>query len=221
MISRVSRLVIATTNPGKIREIRRVLEGAPLTLVTLADLSAVVEPEETGRTFAENARLKARHYADASGLPTVAEDSGLAIDALGGRPGVESARYPGATYADKFANLYQELAGHPRPWSARFICALAFVDQAPGERPKAPAGTDASLRSPEAWSLRPVAYECEGIVSGEVIATPRGANGFGYDPIFFYPPYGKTLGEATDAEKLVVSHRGQAFRQFRAWLVAR
>ncbi|HKW00886.1 MAG TPA: RdgB/HAM1 family non-canonical purine NTP pyrophosphatase [Vicinamibacterales bacterium] len=193
----MTRLLIATTNPGKIREIRRVLDGVRVEILTLADLPPIVEPEETGLTFAENARLKARYYAGASGLPTVAEDSGLAIDALDGRPGVQSARYPGDTYPEKFANLYRELAGHPQPWRARFLCALAFVDQAQ------------------------VAFECEGIVPGEVIGAPRGANGFGYDPIFFYPPYGKTLGEATDAEKLVVSHRGQAFRQFRAWLDAR
>jgi XTP/dITP diphosphohydrolase len=194
-----SRLLVATTNPGKVQEIRRVLDGLSVELVTLSDLPPLAEPEETGTTFAENARLKARYYAEASGLPTVAEDSGLSIDAIGGRPGVQSARYPGATYADKFANLYRELSGHPPPWTARFVCALAFVDQAPG--------------------TRPVAFECEGIVEGEVIGAPRGANGFGYDPIFFYPPYGKTLGEATDAEKLVVSHRGQAFRAFRAQII--
>lgn len=200
----MSPLLIATTNPGKVREIRCVLEGVKATLKTLADLPPVVEPEETGATFAENARLKARYYAEASGWPTVGEDSGLAIDAIDGRPGVESARYPGATYADKFANLYRELAGHPRPWRARFVCALAFVDQSSSRMPPTP-----------------VAFECEGVVEGEVIGAPRGVNGFGYDPIFFYPPYGKTLGEATDAEKLVVSHRGQAFRQFRDWLTAR
>jgi len=215
-----SRLLVATTNAGKVREIRRVLDGLSVELVTLSDLPPIAEPEENGATFAGNARLKARYYAEGSGLPTVAEDSGLSIDAIGGRPGVQSARYPGATYADKFANLYHELSGHPPPWTARFVCALAFVDQAPGKRPKALAGIDASRQSSEAWGLEPVAFECEGVVEGEVIAAPRGANGFGYDPIFFYPPYGKTLGEATDAEKLVVSHRGQAFRQFRDWLKA-
>ena len=196
------------------REIRRVLDGLSVELVTLSDLPPIAEPEETGATFAENARLKARYYAEASGLPTVAEDSGLSIDAIGGRPGVQSARYPGATYADKFANLYRELARHPPPWTARFVCALAFVDQAPGTRPQASAHSHAG-----ALGLRPVAFECEGVVEGEVTAAPRGTNGFGYDPIFFYPPYGKTLGEATDAEKLVVSHRGQAFREFRAQII--
>ena len=219
----MSRLLLATTNPGKIREIRRVMDGVPATIVTLDDLPPIVEPEETGRTFAENARLKARYYAHASGLPTVAEDSGLAIDAIDGRPGVLSARYPGETYTEKFANLYRELAPHPQPWRARFICALAFVDEAPGGRPQAPGGSPRAQAQLNAGALGlwPVAFECEGIVEGHVVAAPRGSNGFGYDPIFFYPPYGKTLGEATDAEKLVVSHRGQAFRQFRAWLADR
>jgi XTP/dITP diphosphohydrolase len=178
-----------------VREIRRVLDGVGARLLTLADLPPVAEPEETGRTFAENARLKAMYYAHSSGLPTVAADSGLAIDALDGRPGVESARYSGTTYADKFANLSRELAPHAQPWTARFVCALAFVE----------AGSS-------------VVFESEGTVEGRVVLPPRGSNGFGYDPIFFYPPYNCTLGEATDAQKLVVSHRGQAFREFRRWI---
>jgi XTP/dITP diphosphohydrolase len=207
-----------------VREIRRVLDGLDVKLLTLADVAPVDEPEETGRTFAENARLKAMYYAQSSGLPTVAEDSGLAIDALGGRPGVESARYPGATYADKFANLARELAPHAEPWTARFVCALAFVealDQAPGTGHQAPAPQ--TLAS--AYGLMPsacrVAFECSASVEGEVVLPPRGPNGFGYDPIFFYPAYDCTLGEATDAQKLVVSHRGQAFRKFRGWLERR
>src|SRR4051812_14625215 len=127
------RMLIATTNAGKVREIQRALAGLNVGLETLADLPGIAEPDETGRTFAENARLKADYYARASGLPTVAEDSGLEIDALNGRPGVLSARYPGATYADKFANLYRELADRPRPWTARFVCSLAFVNVAEGD----------------------------------------------------------------------------------------
>jgi XTP/dITP diphosphohydrolase len=192
------RLLLATTNAGKLREIRRVLEGLPIDIVSLADRAPIPEPAETGQTFAENARQKALAYWRAAGLPTVAEDSGLAIDALGGRPGVESARYPGATYPDKFTNLYRELAGHPRPWTARFVCALAFVHT--GAAP---------------------AFECEAAVEGEIAASPAGTNGFGYDPVFFYPPYGATLGEVDDARKLAVAHRGKAFRQFRSWLEAR
>ena len=178
------------------------LAGLPINVKTLADLPPFQEPEETGRTFAENALLKANYYARSSGLATVAEDSGLVIDALGGRPGVESARYPGATYADKFANLYQELSGHPRPWTARFVCSLAHV------------GVPDSTGSA-------VLFTCEATVEGEIAPEPHGANGFGYDPIFFYPPYGRTLGEATDDEKLAVSHRGAAFKKFREWIETR
>jgi XTP/dITP diphosphohydrolase len=188
-------LLIATTNPGKIREIRLALGEAPVALRTLADVSPIPEPEETGRTFEANAVQKARHYAARAGLPTVAEDSGLAIDALAGHPGVLSARYPGDTYPEKFANLYHALATHQRPWTARFVCALAYAD---------PAGV--------------ILFSCEASVQGEVAPTPRGTGGFGYDPIFYYPPYGRTLGEVSDREKLLVSHRGQAFRQFREWL---
>ena len=113
-------LLIATTNAGKIREILPILEGTSVRLRTLADLGTVPpEPEETGASFAQNARLKAEYYAEKTGLLTVAEDSGLVIDALDGRPGIHSARYQGETYPDKFANLYKELAPFPRPWHNR------------------------------------------------------------------------------------------------------
>jgi XTP/dITP diphosphohydrolase len=191
------RLLVATTNPGKIREIRQVLDGLPLELVTLADLPAIAEPGETGLTFAANARDKALAYWRAARIPTVAEDSGLAIDALGGRPGVESARYPGRTYPEKFTRLYRELAPHPRPWTARFVCALAFIEADPAP-----------------------AFECQATVDGHIAPAPAGAGGFGYDPIFFYPPYGATLAEVDADRKLAVAHRGRAFRQFRAWLSA-
>jgi XTP/dITP diphosphohydrolase len=192
-------LLVATTNPGKLREIRSAI-GDLAEVASLADLPPGPEPEETGATFAENARLKARYYAALSprdaGLVTVAEDSGLAVDALGGAPGVLSARYPGATYADKFANLYRALAPHPRPWHAHFVCALALVDA----------------------SGAPI-FHCEAIVNGDIADGPRGDHGFGYDPIFFYPPYGRTFGEVTDEQKLAVSHRGRAFRMLREWLL--
>jgi XTP/dITP diphosphohydrolase len=188
-------LLLATTNPGKIREIRRALQDAPVRLLTLGDLTPVPEPEETGATFGENALAKAQYYGGHTGLPTVAEDSGLAIDALNGRPGVESARYPGVTYPEKFARLYQELAPHARPWTARFVCSIAVIDR--GGR---------------------AIFTCEGTVLGEIAPAPRGSNGFGYDPIFHYAPFGRTLGEVSDAEKLSVSHRGQAFRQLAEWL---
>jgi XTP/dITP diphosphohydrolase len=193
------RLLIATTNPGKIREIRLALAGLDCELLTLADVPPVPEPEETGRTFAANAAIKAETYAAASGLPTVAEDSGLVIDALGGRPGVESARYPGATYAEKFRNLYAELRGCARPWTARFVCSLRLIDSA------------------DTLGLGGT-FACEATVEGEIASEPRGLNGFGYDPIFFYPPYAMTLGEAADEAKLAVSHRGAAFRLLRGRL---
>jgi XTP/dITP diphosphohydrolase len=188
-------LLIGTTNPGKVREIRRVLQDVPQALRSLAELFPLEEPHEHGATCADNALLKARHYAAATGLPTVAEDSGLFIDALDGRPGVQSARYPGETYPDKFVNLYRELAPLPRPWTARFLCAAAVVD---GGR---------------------TLFTCEAAVEGEIAPAPRGAHGFGYDPIFFFPPYGKTFGESTDEEKLQVAHRGQAFRLVRRFLI--
>lgn len=188
-------LLIATTNPGKLGEIRALLEGAPVHLLTLLDRPGIPEPEETGTTFAENALLKARAYAAATGLATVGEDSGLEIDALGGEPGIHSARYPGDTYPEKFANLYRRLAGVPRPWHARFVSAVACVSRS-GE----------------------TLFTTHGTIEGEVAPEPRGTRGFGYDPMFLYPPYGLTLGEVEGEMKLAVAHRGEAFRHFRAWL---
>jgi XTP/dITP diphosphohydrolase len=207
----VTPILIATTNPGKLREIRQVLQGLRIEFRSLADIAPLTEPVETGQTFAENAVLKARYYSAASGLSTVAEDSGLVIDALGGRPGVQSARYPGATYPDKFKGLYRELAFHPRPWTARFVCSLAFVGEAEGQRPKAE-------KDPAAL---PVLFTTEATVEGEIADAPRGTFGFGYDPIFYYPPYGLTLGEVDGDRKLAVAHRGKAFRAFREWLLTR
>lgn len=193
----INRLLIATTNANKVREIRQLLAGLPIELVTLEAWPDLVAPEETGRTFEENARLKARHYAEATGELTVAEDSGLAIDALGGAPGVESARFGGVDlpYPGKFALLDAALraAGH-RESPARFVCALALVH----------AGR--------------VLFETRGTVEGRISPEPRGTGGFGYDPIFFYPPFGQTLAEAGD-RKAAVSHRGKAFGKLRAFLL--
>jgi XTP/dITP diphosphohydrolase len=193
------RLLIATTNPNKVREIRQLLDGLPLDLATLAEWPQVAAPEETGLTFEENARAKALYYAAATGELTVAEDSGLAIDALDGAPGVESARYGGAetSYPDKFALIYDALrvrhaAADPGP-AARFVCAVVL---ARGER---------------------VLFETRGTVEGRIAPAPKGDGGFGYDPIFFYPPYGQTLAEAGD-RKAAVSHRGKAFRALAAFL---
>jgi XTP/dITP diphosphohydrolase len=215
-----SSLLIATTNPGKIREIRLILAGVPQQLLTLADLPDIPEPPETGTTFAENALQKAAYYARASGIVTVAEDSGLVIDALGGRPGVESARYPGETYAEKFANLFRELEPHPRPWTARFVCSLVVVQGVPIAQSLVP---DARPLVPSAQPLMPdsVLFTAEATVEGEITPTPRGTNGFGYDPIFYYPPYGGTLAEQDNERKLAVAHRGKAFRALRRWLTER
>ena len=193
------RLVVATTNRGKLKEIAFLLAGAPVELRALADYPDVAAPDENGRTFAENARLKAVYYARHTGELTVAEDSGLEIDALDGAPGVESARFGGAdsTYAGKFALIYDALrrrkaAGSP----ARFVCALALVKDAK------------------------VLFETRGTVEGEIAPEPRGTGGFGYDPIFYYPPFGCTLAEATAEQKSSVSHRGRAFRALRDYLNA-
>ena len=190
-----TRLLIATTNPGKLDEIRGILGALSVTLVTLADHPPVPEPEETGSTFAENARLKARYYAGATGELTVAEDSGLEIDVLDGEPGVHSARFNGESYAEKFATIQAMLAERGTDSStARFVCALALTR------------TDG------------IVWETSGIVEGRVRLPPRGDGGFGYDPIFYYPAYGRTLAEVTADEKAAVSHRGQAFRVLRAHL---
>lgn len=191
----MTRLVVATTNKGKLREIARILEGLPVELLTLDQFPAVAEPEETGETFAENAREKALYYASATGLPAVADDSGLEIDALGGQPGVHSARWQGTDYDYKFRKIRELLRDRGRDNSpARFVCRVALAD---GGR---------------------VLFEAEGTVEGELAPTPRGTNGFGYDPIFFYPPLGCTLAELSTDDKEAVSHRGKAFRKLREFL---
>lgn len=196
----MTRLLLATTNPDKVREIRALLEEVPAEIVGLDQFPAIEAPEETGTTFAGNAALKARYYARRTGLPAIAEDSGLEVDALGGLPGVESARFAGAhsTYPEKFAALYELLdrAG-ARDSPARFVCAVAVAE---GDS---------------------VHFEARGTVEGLISPEPRGRHGFGYDPIFFYPPEGRTLGEVDDEIKRAVSHRGAAFRQLREWLQRR
>jgi len=193
------RLLVATSNPHKLQEIRELLQEAGIEITGLDDLAAGIEaPEETGATFAENARLKALHYSalNPDGL-TAAEDSGLVVDALDGEPGVLSARFvrPNASYPERFAEIYRRLDEHPeRPRSARFVCALAVARR--GD----------------------IVYETIGRVEGEITRPPRGTAGFGYDPIFFYPPYECTLAEVTQASKLRVAHRGTAFRAFARWL---
>lgn len=194
----MQRLLVATTNPGKLREIRDILHGLPILLLSLADVSPVDEPEEDGSTFEENARLKARAYSHATGLLTVAEDSGLEIDALDRAPGIQSARFPGATYPDKFRGLFEMMdARNAADSTARFVCALALVD---GDR---------------------VLFEITATVEGTIAREPRGNGGFGYDPILFYPPAHCTLAELSPEHKSAVSHRGKAFRALRTHLESR
>jgi len=193
-----SEILVATTNAGKLREIVRILDGLPIALKTLADFSQVPVAEETGSSFAENARQKALHYAGASGMLTMAEDSGFEVDALNGEPGIYSARYlrEEANYDERFADIYRrmrESASTDR--SARFVCALTVADHAH------------------------ILFETTATVEGVLAEKPAGSNGFGYDPIFFYRDYGKTFGEVSEAEKTAVSHRGQAIRAFRDYLL--
>lgn len=190
------KLLVATTNPGKLREIAGILRGVPVDLVTLESYRGIPEPVENGTTFEENAGLKAIHYSKAAGIPAVADDSGLEIDALDKQPGVHSARWHGTDYQVKFRRIYELLrergvTGSP----ARFVCAVAVAD---GDR---------------------ILFHATGTVEGEVAAEPRGTLGFGYDPIFHYPPFRKTLAEIEQDQKATVSHRGKAFAALREYLL--
>ena len=191
-------ILLATTNPGKIREIAAILEGAPVSLVTLTSFPDAEEPEETGTTFAENARLKALYYSRATGLPSVADDSGLEIEALDNAPGVHSARWYGSDYAVKFRVIYRLLGERGLETSpARFVAAVAFAEDGR------------------------IAFESRGVVEGEIARSPAGTHGFGYDPVFYYPPLGCTLAQVDGDAKARVSHRGAAFRAFKEYLVNR
>lgn len=190
-------LLVATTNAHKLKEILILLNGLPLHVKTLKDFSDVKTPVEEGSTFAENARAKALYYAKATGLLTMAEDSGFEVDALECQPGIYSARYlrPDATYPERFEAIYAELRKRRAKTSgARFVCALALA------------------------SGGKIAFETNGVVEGQLAAQPAGTGGFGYDPIFCYPPYGKTFAEISPGEKTAVSHRGEAIRALRAHL---
>lgn len=187
------KLVIATKNRGKVVEIRSLLGLAVqknVEVVTLVDMPSVTEPRETGRTFAENAKIKALHYAQALKALCVADDSGLAVDALGGMPGVLSARFAGqgATDEQNIALLLQELKDKPRPWKASFVCVATAA--LPGR----------------------VVAQTTAKVEGEILPAPRGTGGFGYDPVFLVSPLGKTMSELPVEEKNRISHRGVAMR---------
>jgi XTP/dITP diphosphohydrolase len=187
-------LLIATHNSGKLREYAALLTGLPLTLVTPEDLGLDLAVAETGDTYLENARLKASAYADASGLLTLADDSGLEVDGLDGAPGVRSARYALGSDGDRVTALLRALSAAdipPEDRDARFRCVIV-------------------LASPDGQS-----WSAEGECAGRIIDTARGRGGFGYDPIFFIPSLGQTMAELSPDEKNIISHRARATQAIR------
>jgi len=189
---RAGRLLIATHNPGKLIELTRLLGDVPFDLVSLADAGIHHQVDETGETFEQNAALKAETYARLSGLPTLADDSGLEVDALDGEPGVRSSRYAGdnATDADRIAFLLRKLDNiRASDRTAHFRCVIAV-----------------------AWPGGPLELH-SGACEGRITEAARGSNGFGYDPVFFIPEMGRTMAELSPEEKNRVSHRSEAARK--------
>ena len=185
------RFVLATHNPGKLREMGEILKDFGIEVVSPRELGITVDVEETGTTFAENAMLKAKAICKAAGLPAIADDSGLCVDALNGAPGVYSARYGGEGLDDKgrYMLLLSSLRGAPTR-AAHFACAVACA-------------------FPNGDTLT-----AEGRCDGSIAYAPLGEGGFGYDPVFLLPGTGKTFGQLTQEEKSAVSHRGRALREF-------
>lgn len=187
----IQKLLIATHNPGKVAEYAELLTDVPVSAISLDDVGIDYSVEETGTTFEENAILKAQSYAEASGMLTLADDSGLAVDALGGEPGLYSARYggPDATDATRYTMLLTRMQSVPDgERQARFVCVVA-------------------LATPEGDL-----YIGEGAVEGVIAHAPRGDFGFGYDPVFFMPEYGATMAELGPKVKNNISHRARALR---------
>ena len=191
------RFVLATHNPGKLREMGEILKDFGIEVVSPRDLGLTVDVEETGTTFAENAMLKAKAICKAAGLPAIADDSGLCVDALGGAPGVYSARYGGEGLDDKgrYMLLLSSLRGAPTR-AAHFACAVACA-------------------FPNGDTLT-----AEGRCDGSIAYAPLGEGGFGYDPVVLLPGTGKTFGQLTQEEKSAVSHRGRALKDFAGKLEA-
>jgi XTP/dITP diphosphohydrolase len=192
------KLLLATTSQGKLREQRQALSGLDLTIVGLSEVPPLEAPEEKGSTFRENAEIKALYYHRATGLPALGEDAGLVVDALGGKPGVESARWLGEStgYRQKNSHLLELLSNVPEAErTARYVSALALA--AGGE----------------------IVFEHEATCEGLIAREPRGDDGFGYDPVFLVPPIGKTMAELTREEKNAISHRGKAVSALRDYLV--
>jgi len=190
----MTKLLLASNNPGKLVEIQALLADTSFELLLLRDLGVELAEEESGSTYAENAMIKARAGALASGLITLADDSGLEVAVLGGKPGLHSARYsrkPGASDADRRAKLLQELDKYSRPWQASFHCAVAIV-------------TPTSKL-----------YLSEGECPGEIIPEERGQHGFGYDPIFLISGLNRTMAELNMEEKNQISHRALALKKLK------
>jgi len=193
------KLLLASTNPGKLVEIQAVLNGLPIELLLPADIGIKLQVEETGQTYAENAALKARAYWQASRLVSLADDSGLEVDVLDGAPGLHSARYspkPGASDADRRAYLLEQLRGLRPPaglpgWPAKFVCTVAIAD------------------------LEGQIHLAEGFCPGFIITEERGTHGFGYDPLFYIPKYGGTMAELGPEIKNRISHRARALQAAR------
>jgi len=193
-------LVLATGNAGKLRELRPLLAGIPFEIRTLADYPSFVMPEETGTTYEANALIKARAVAGHTRALALGDDSGIEVAALGGAPGVHSARFGGPSLDDRgrVRHLLRQIEHVPEAErGARFVCVIALVR---------PDGTETLVEG-----------ACDGVLTRE----PRGTEGFGYDPIFFYPPFGRTFGEVPDDRKATVSHRGRAVAAARAALIVR
>jgi len=187
----MKRLLVATNNPGKLREMLSLLEDLHLDIVTPQGIGIQLEPEENGSTYAENASLKARAFTQASGLVTMADDSGLEVDALAGAPGIRSARFsplPHATDADRRAYLLGLLQDYPPPWKAHFHCTVAIA------------------------TPQDEIYFAQGDYPGVIITQERGTNGFGYDPIFLLEETGLTMAELPMDEKNRLSHRARAVK---------
>lgn len=191
-------IVLASSNPGKLREFNHLLGDLDVEIMPQSRFN-VIDAEETGLTFVENAILKARHAAQHTNLPALADDSGLEVDALQGAPGIYSARYAGvgAKDADNLKKLLEQLQDVPEQnRSARFQCVLVYLRHA----------------------RDPTPLICQGTWEGQILSQPRGSNGFGYDPVFFVPSHSLSAAELSPDTKNTLSHRGQALRQLLASL---
>lgn len=190
----MKEIMIATSNAHKVEEFREMLEPLGIQVRSLLDLEEKVEIEETGTTFAENAMIKALSVHERLGIPVISDDSGLEVDAMDKAPGVYSARFLGydTPYEEKNQYIMDQVEGKTR--TARYVCAIAYAEE-DGAR-----------------------HVFTGVVEGEIADHARGEKGFGYDPIFYYPPYGATLAEVSEEKKNAISHRGRALAQLIAYM---